>query len=466
MDMLEALRTNQLERYKERFRWRPKGSSAEIRMEGMDTRHLYNTVRLLWRNMTPSHRARAFSRLRGGDGQPPRYIANGATPEKIFYMVWEIERRGDIPQGLRNGFSNLKREIFDEQFLERDLPQRGLPLPEQLSMPPGSLPTFGSSIQVVESPHVPPGSAVMVNGNQRMNVLARLGEANTIITTMTEPRRNSSRAPEVRIPRFDRLPPAERGDGVRASPNVQGESFDARYADHPHIATLRTAAFIPEIMRERLALPTYGRATDPSMLDLANWMRSVPPSHRDGAEWAVEIVRDQLRHLPRDVYLREFIQFFQAIVERAIESRDLTERGWHSPRRWDTPETRHSRRQGYPEHLQHPEQLEIASRQLPPRVFDAYFQSLLRDTRNRGIIDFWRAANGRPPASRPSPARTARASNNFSPLISFFDDVDEPRPSKASKKKKDEPKPPAQSAVNTELGIRKIIIDDGEDQNV
>lgn len=117
MDLLSALRTDQIEQFKETFRWRPKGQT-EVTLTQMDTTHLFNTARLLMRRLNP-HQI-ATQNVRG----PNSYACNYQTGQTLFFMIWEIERRNDLLDKYRTNYNEMLRSLYDTQFLEQEFPAK------------------------------------------------------------------------------------------------------------------------------------------------------------------------------------------------------------------------------------------------------------------------------------------------------------------------------------------------------
>lgn len=131
MDILAALRNNDLTLFKHGFVW-TSTNGRRLTMDEMDSVHMLNAANQIMRRLSDRHphydernpEPRFF--LRGANGS---YISNnaaGSQPQvnQLFYFCWELERRNNFERnGDRVRFLNMMRTLFDRQFIERDLPQ-------------------------------------------------------------------------------------------------------------------------------------------------------------------------------------------------------------------------------------------------------------------------------------------------------------------------------------------------------
>lgn len=129
MDLLAALRNNQLDVFKRTFVWTSQ-DGRRLAMDEMDSVHMLNATNLIIRRLrdrvphfSEHNRNRQQFFIRGGNTYQSNN-AHGAEPmlNQVFYFCWELERRSNFARnGDRVRFLNLMRSIFDERFLRVDL---------------------------------------------------------------------------------------------------------------------------------------------------------------------------------------------------------------------------------------------------------------------------------------------------------------------------------------------------------
>lgn len=75
------------------WRWRPANGRAPMLPAGMDTRHLFNTLKMIWNNRMPSY-ARVGETVRlyaFGASHPDDYLK-----QAIYELAWELGKRSDL----------------------------------------------------------------------------------------------------------------------------------------------------------------------------------------------------------------------------------------------------------------------------------------------------------------------------------------------------------------------------------
>lgn len=115
MDLLNALRTNQLAQFKQSFSWKAKDGRV-MKIEEMDTTHLFNTAKLLLNKFNEAQISRLY--VRG----PNSYACDVKNGQTVFFFVWEIECRDDLQPRYRTAYQQMLNRVFDQRFLFEELP--------------------------------------------------------------------------------------------------------------------------------------------------------------------------------------------------------------------------------------------------------------------------------------------------------------------------------------------------------
>lgn len=388
MDLLAALRTNQLAQFKETFTWRTKDGRT-VRIPDMDTTHLFNTAKLLLNKFSSEQIANLYRR------GPNSYACQAKNGQTIFFFVWEIENRDDLPPKYRIAYQQMLERIFDPQFIFQDLP------PAIVRQRPGA-------------PIVPPRPIVAVPTEEsRRGLIERLSD--------------------VMRPRQDVVPvdygEMERRVLGRFEPpeHVNSRSEASPLAIHEDMVRLGTMALTPEHMREMIE-----RGTRYANMDLDLWLSTVPDQFREGAQWAADQVRRRNRHYGRrtEEAIMSFIYDFQGFKQRGIAAGDLTRNGWITPAAYRTPaererQAREDERRGRGRRLSL-EYIEMMQRSMSPDQFERELMGRLAQIPgNMPVIEEFRERERARRRTRMSEITAGRSEGlqGRNPLLMVIDEV-------------------------------------------
>lgn len=432
MDLLAALRTNQLEQFKQTFTWKTK-EGRTVRLADMDTTHLFNTAKLLLNKFTE---AQIQTLYRRGANSYACQAKNGQT---IFFMVWEIENRDDLQPRYRVAYQQMITRIFDNQFIFQDLP------PAIVRQRPGA---------------PPPTPRMPLQEFARTFMGVDYGEVERRVMGQFEPPiHHNSRSEMIPIPEANRR---LRELAAPSSPT----------AIHEDMSRLGTMAFTNDHMQDMIQRGTRG-----SQMDLDLWLMTVPEPFREGAQWVCEQIRRRNRHYGRrtNEAIMAFIHEFMGFKARAIAAGDLTNRGWITPAAYRTDaereaQAREDERRGRGRRLSL-EYLEMMQRAMSPAQFENELMGRLAEIPgNRPVIEEFRAMQRATSRSRMAEITAGRSEmRGRNPLLMVFD---EPtymgnlgRPPEPAQAKKEEPKidPTQQVEQLTQIGKRKMNLGEKND---
>lgn len=414
MDLLAALRTNELERFKQTFTWRTKEGVTK-RLPDMDTTHLFNTAKLLLNKFTEEQKANLYRR------GPNSYACQTKNGQTIFFMVWEIEQRDNLDKRYRITYQQMLNSVFDHQFLFQELPQ---------------------AIRPTQPPAEPAG----LTPEQARNSLSEFGRAFYGIDYA---------AMEARVMgRFE--PPQHVNSRSRVEPieSMERPSTAAREEE-----LLGTRAFTPEQMFDLITRGSQGRH-----MDLTLWRLTIPDHFKEGVDWVIdERILRRLGNLSvsRNA-IHQFVQNFQDFKQSALQAGDLTRTGWITPASYRTESERIARREmderrgrGRTRALDY---LRMMQQAMGPQ-FEAQLLPLLeRNPGNRDLLEEFRYRFSRPESG-------IRGRN---PLLMVMDDpavrmgTDPVIAANDIKDKEPKKTPENQIEQLTQFGKRKIQLDDGD----
>lgn len=500
MDLLAALRTNELERFKQTFSWRTKEGVTK-RLPDMDTTHLFNTAKLLLNKFTEEQKANLYRR------GPNSYACQTKNGQTIFFMVWEIEQRDNLDKRYRITYQQMLNSVFDQQFLFQELPQAIRPTqppaepagltPEQAR---NSLSEFGRAFYGVDyadmevrvmgrfatdepeatldmrnlgTMHL---STQMMREHLRPYMSEGTLDATQWMSFVPEPFRE--RAQEVfsrivgrHISQFSRQSPETLEQIIaefqqeKAAAIQSGELTNRGWVRLPEGRStaareeelLGTRAFTPEQMFELI-----DRGSQTRHMDLTLWRLTIPEHFKEGADWVIdENILRRLGNLrvSRNV-IHQFVQNFQDFKQTAIRAGDLTRTGWITPAAYRSESERRARREederrgrGRTRALDY---LRMMQQTMGPQFETQLMPLLERNPGNRDLLQEFRYRYSRPEAG-------LRGRN---PLLMVMDEMP-PNPAYQTQHmvsvKKEPPKNPDQQVEElTQFGKRKIQLDDGD----
>lgn len=414
MDLLAALRTNELERFKQTFTWRTKEGVTK-RLPDMDTTHLFNTAKLLLNKFTEEQKANLYRR------GPNSYACQTKNGQTIFFMVWEIEQRDNLDKRYRITYQQMLNSVFDQQFLFQELPQ---------------------AIRPTQPPAEPAG----LTPEQARNSLSEFGRAFYGIDYADMEARVMGRfEPPQHVNSRSRVEPIE---------SMERPSTAAREEE-----LLGTRAFTPEQMFDLITRGSQGRH-----MDLTLWRLTIPDHFKEGVDWVIdERILRRLGNLSvsRNA-IHQFVQNFQDFKQTAIQAGDLTRTGWITPASYRSESERIARREmderrgrGRTRALDY---LRMMQQTMGPQ-FEAQLLPLLeRNPGNRDLLEEFRYRFSRPESG-------IRGRN---PLLMVMDDpavrmgTDPVIAANDIKDKEPKKTPEKQIEQLTQFGKRKIQFDDGD----
>lgn len=348
MDLLQALRTNQIERFRTEFTWVTKDKVTK-RLAEMDTTHLFNTARLLLNKFSDEQKRTLFVRT------PNSYTCSRKNGQTAFFMIWEIEQRDNLERRYRANYNTMLASVFDHQFIYLDLPRAVRPpQAQQASRQPTLMERASSLLGLSRNEPAEPAS-VPSEPAPAPSPAEQFAQLGTTTGRAAESLNRFAEALRTERP-FVGIDYADMESRVMGRFTVGGpEGRDSVVEDSggrtlpEEMRQLGTMHLSTQMMREHLRPHLRG-----GQLDATQWLSFVPEPFREQASTIFS--RVSTRHLGRVMSngtLERMIAEFQTEKERAIQEGLLTNQGWRRPNRStaDLEEERLGTRVFTPEHM-------------------------------------------------------------------------------------------------------------------
>lgn len=113
MNLLHEIRTDKITKFRADYRWRTNG--RQMRIHEMESSHLFYSMRLMVNRLRSGVIGQGNLYVRTAEG----YVTRHKDAETIFFFIWELESRGNVPSNLRPQYRQLLNSIFDREFLNQ-----------------------------------------------------------------------------------------------------------------------------------------------------------------------------------------------------------------------------------------------------------------------------------------------------------------------------------------------------------